>query len=364
MGYPETFTGFAVQSPKTWSTFEKKEVKPKPFGDHDIDIEIECCGVCGSDVHTLTGGWGEFEGPLVVGHEVVGKAVKVGKGVRDSIKEGDRVGVGAQVWSCLKCTNCKTQNENYCPKLVDTYNAQYPEEAGGGTAHGGYASHIRAHEYFTWKIPDAIKSSDAAPLMCAGLTTYSPLVRAGVGPGKNVAIAGIGGLGHLAVQWAAALGANTYAFTHSQSKVEDIKKLGAKEIIVTSEKGWDEKYAFKFDFILSCMDVSDFDINAYLGTLKVGGTFHSVGLSDAPLPEIKVMEAFAGNAAKLSGSHLGNHQEMDALLKLAAEKNVKPWVETIPLSEAGAKEAVERVKENKVHYRFTLVDFDKAFARK
>lgn len=117
MGYPETFEGFCVDSPKTWSTFKKQDLKPKPFGDKDIDVKIECCGVCGSDVHTITGGWGEFEVPLCVGHEVVGKAIKVGKDVQ-GIKEGDRVGVGAQVWSCLECQNCKDKNENYCPKMV------------------------------------------------------------------------------------------------------------------------------------------------------------------------------------------------------------------------------------------------------
>lgn len=118
MGYPDTFEGFCIAGPKSWNKFEKQELTPKPFGDNDIDVQIEACGVCGSDVHTITGGWGDYEGPLCVGHEVVGKAVKVGKAVRSGIKEGDRVGVGAQVWSCLKCPQCKTANENYCPHLV------------------------------------------------------------------------------------------------------------------------------------------------------------------------------------------------------------------------------------------------------
>lgn len=360
MGYPDTFEGFCVDSPKTWNKFQKTELKPKPFGDSDIDVQIECCGVCGSDVHTVTGGWGEFEGPLCVGHEVVGRAVKVGKDVK-SIKQGDRVGVGAQVWACLKCEICKSKNENYCPHLVDTYNAEYPD---GGTAHGGFANYIRAHEYFTFKIPDAIPSELAAPLLCAGLTTYSPLVRAGVGPGKTVGIVGIGGLGHLGLQWAAALGADTYAITHSPSKKEDAKKLGAKDVIVTGEENWAEKWAFKFDFVLNCADMTHtFDLKTYMSILKVGGQFHMVGIPDKALPEIQVF-AFTSNAAKLTGSHLGNHQEMDAMLKLAAEKNVRPMVETLKLSEGGCKEAVERVKENKVRYRFTLTDFDKAFGSK
>jgi alcohol dehydrogenase (NADP+) len=360
MGYPSTFTGFVVDSPKTWNQFHKAEVTPKPFNDNDIDVEIECCGVCGSDVHTVTGGWGDFEGPLCVGHEVVGRAINVGKNVK-TIKKGDRVGVGAQVWACLKCDVCKSQNENYCPHLVDTYNASYPD---GSKAHGGWADYIRAHEYFTFKIPDEIASADAAPLLCAGITTYSPLVRADIGPGKTVGIVGIGGLGHLALQWSAALGADTYALTHSPNKAEDAKKLGAKGVIVTAEDGFADKWAFKFDFILNCSDMTHtFDLKTYLSMLKVGGQFHMVGLPDHPLPEMQAF-AFAGNAAKLTGSHLGNRQEMEAMLKLAAEKGIKPMVETLELGEKGCKEAVERMKENKVHYRFTLTGFDKVFGRK
>lgn len=246
----------------------------------------------------------------------------------------------------------------------DTYNSQYPEEAGGGQAHGGYASHIRAHEYYTFKIPDALPSADAAPLLCAGITTYSPLVRAGVGPGKKVAVCGIGGLGHLGIQWSVALGAETYALTHSESKVDDIRKLGAKEAIVTTQKDWAAPWAFAFDFILNCSDMTNtFDLKTYLSTLRVGGEFHMVGLPDEPLPELLAFN-FAGNAAKLTGSHLGNHQEMEAMLQLAADKDIRPWVEKIDISEEGCKEAVERVKDNKVHYRFSLVGFEKAFGTK
>ncbi|KAH7318154.1 chaperonin 10-like protein [Stachybotrys elegans] len=359
MGYPETFTGFCVDSPEGWNKFRKAELTPKPFGEHDIDVEIAACGVCGSDVHTVTGGWGEFEGPLCVGHEVVGKAVRVGSHVKN-IKEGDRVGVGAQVWACLECNVCKDKNENYCPRMVDTYNAKYED---GSSAHGGWASHIRAHEYFTWKIPDALETDAVAPLLCAGITTYSPLVRANVGPGKRVGVVGIGGLGHIGLQWSKALGAETYALTHSPHKAEDCRKLGAKEVIVTGEEGWSDKWKLSFDFILNCADATHkFALAEYMGLLKPGGEFHNVGLPDEPLPQVMAQD-FAANGAKLSGSHLGNHQEMEALLALAADKGVRAWVETLDISEAGCREAVERVKANKVHYRFTLTGFDKAFGR-
>lgn len=357
--YPETFTGFCVDSPDTWNKFYKAELTPKPFGDHDIDVQIDACGVCGSDVHTVDGSWGPYEPKLCVGHEVVGKAVRVGEHVK-GIKEGDRVGVGAQVWACLECDLCKDKNENYCPQLVDTYNSSYSD---GSLAHGGWASHIRAHEYFTFKIPDALETNAVAPLLCAGITTYSPLVRAGVGPGKRVGIVGVGGLGHVAVQWASVLGAETYALTHSPDKADDCRKLGAKDVIVTGEKGWADKWAKKFDFVLSTADVAhDFDMSQYLGLLKPGGDFHMVGLGGKPLPPMEPM-LFASGAPKLTGSHLGNHQEMEALLQLAADKGVSPWVETIDISEEGCREAVERVRDNKVHYRFTLTGFDKAFGR-
>lgn len=360
MGYPDTFTGFCVAGPKTWDQFSKSELKPKPFGPHDIDVEIDCCGVCGSDVHSVTGGWGEFTGPLCVGHEVVGKAIRVGEHVKN-ISKGDRVGVGAQVWACLECDICKNQNENFCPKLVDTYNAQYED---GSWAHGGFASHIRAHEYFTFKIPDKLESAIAAPLLCAGLTTYSPLVRAGVGKGKRVGIVGIGGLGHLALQWSVALGAETFALSHSPDKSDDCRKLGAKEVIITSndDSSWADPYKQTFDFILNCADMTNkFDLATYLGLLKPGADFHMVGLPDKPLPEM-MAQIFVGGGAKLAGSHLGNHQEMDALLKLAAEKGIAPWVEEVEMSEKGCQQVMRRVKNNEVHYRFTLVNFAKAFA--
>ncbi|KAM0335114.1 hypothetical protein ACHAQA_000150 [Verticillium albo-atrum] len=357
MGYPDTFEGFCVDSPKGWNQFSKQTLTPKPFTDDDVDVEIECCGVCGSDVHSITGGWGDFKGPLCVGHEVVGKAVRVGKSVQD-VKEGDRVGVGAQVWSCLKCPRCKSKNENYCPHMVDTYNAKYED---GSVAHGGFASHIRAHWYFVFRIPDALDSADAAPLLCAGLTTYSPLVRADIKSGKKVAVIGIGGLGHLGLQWAKALGAEVYALTHSPHKEKDAKTLGAAGVINTNEKNWAEPWAFHFDFVLNCTDAADkFDLPTYLSILNIGGEFHMVGLGDAPLPSIPA-GAFAGNAAKLTGSHIGNRQEMQAMLKLAGEKNITPMVEKLPLGGEGLKEAVERVKNNKVRYRFTMTEFDKAF---
>jgi alcohol dehydrogenase (NADP+) len=163
------------------------QLKLKPFEDHDVDIAISACGVCGSDVHTITGGWGDFPTPLCVGHEVVGRAIRVGSAVKD-IKVGDRVGVGAQIYADLTCNACKQDQENYCPNQVDTYGAEYSD---GTVSQGGYSSHIRAHEYFTFPIPDNLADELAAPMLCAGITVFSPLKRLGAGPGKKVAIVGL-----------------------------------------------------------------------------------------------------------------------------------------------------------------------------
>ena len=157
------------------------------MGDRDIDLKIIACGCCGSDVHTITAGWGTANLPLTVGHEIVGRVVVVGSSVTD-VKPGDRVGVGAQIWSCLECPQCLNDNENYCSKQVDTYNAKYED---GTLTQGGYANYIRAHEYFTFKIPEEISSAEAAPMLCAGITVYSPLVRNGCGPGKKVGVVGL-----------------------------------------------------------------------------------------------------------------------------------------------------------------------------
>ncbi|KAI7521774.1 NADPH-dependent medium chain alcohol dehydrogenase, partial [Hortaea werneckii] len=234
MPYPETATGFMIEDQKKWQDFKKQEFKLKTFEDRDVDVAIECCGVCASDLHTINGGWGDAPMPLCVGHEVIGKAIRVGKDVK-TIKEGDRVGVGAQIQADLTCANCKADQENYCPNAIDTFGAQYSD---GTLSQGGYSSHIRAHEYFTFKIPESIPSAVAAPMMCAGLTVYSPLVRLGAGPGKKVAVLGLGGLGHFAVMWAVALGAEVYVLSHSPKKKEDALKMGAKEFIVTGEENW------------------------------------------------------------------------------------------------------------------------------
>ncbi|KAL9619991.1 MAG: hypothetical protein Q9160_005460 [Pyrenula sp. 1 TL-2023] len=226
---------------------------------------------------------------------------------------------------------------------------------------GGYASHIRCHEYFVFPIPDNIPSELAAPMLCAGLTSYSPLVRAGVGPGKHVAVVGLGGLGMFGVMWANALGAEVSVISHSPNKKEDALKLGAKNFLISSEKDWAKPYAHTFDFILNTADMTHkFDLQEYMSTLAVNAPFHNVGMPDEPLPKIMAQD-FMGSGGAISGSHIGCRPEALAMLKLASQSKLFPMVETIPISEKGCAEAVTRVNDNKVRYRFTLTNYDAAF---
>jgi alcohol dehydrogenase (NADP+) len=271
------------------------------------------------------------------------------------------VGVGAQIGADLTCDNCKADQENYCPNSIDTYGAPYPD---GTISQGGYASHIRANDYFVFKIPDNIETSIAAPMLCAGLTVYSPLVRLGAGPGKKVGIIGIGGLGHFALLWAKALGAEVYAISHSPNKKEDALKMGAKEFICTKEKGWNEPYKFAFDFVINTADAIDqFNLDDYFSTLKVWGKFHMVGFGDKPIPTLMAQQ-FAGNGCSIGASHIGNRPEMEAMFELASKQNIKSWVETIDVSEEGCKTALERLDKGDIKYRFTLVNFDKVFGKR
>ena len=197
--------------------------------------------------------------------------------------------------------------------------------------------------------------------MCAGLTVWSPLVRAKVGPGKKVAVVGIGGLGHFGLLWAAALGAETYAISHSPSKEADAKKLGAHNFISSGDKDWHKPYAYEFDFILNTADMTHtFNLKEYMSTLAINGEFHNVGLPDKPLPAMMAQD-FTPNGSKMGGSHIGNRPEALAMLKLASEKEIHPVIETLQISEKGCAEAVERVSKTDVRYRFSLVGYDKAF---
>ncbi|PWY98459.1 GroES-like protein [Testicularia cyperi] len=350
--------GYGIADTKNWTDFKVYDFELKQAGDDDVDIAITHCGVCGSDVHTISGGWGPLSHDFCIpGHEIVGKVTAVGKNVKD-IKVGDRVGVGAQVDACGSCVPCKDEEEQYCSGdpsgsgkgMVDTYNSNHHC---GTPAQGGYSTAIRTQQQFVFPIPEGLKSEDAAPMLCGGLTVFSPLIRNGAGPGKRVGIVGIGGLGHFGVMFAHALGAEVVAISHSPRKKQDALKMGASEFVSTAENpNWAEEYKSKpFDLIVNTASSNAVDLASILSTLKVHGRLICVGM---PEDVFKVrIQNMAGNGCLMGSSHIGSKKEALQMLALAAEKNIHPWIEVIPMKDCS--KAVKRVEDNDIKYRFVLV---------
>lgn len=359
MSYPDSFQGFAVVNDhKNWLNPEKIVYPAKKFGPQDVDVEIEACGVCGSDVHCANGNWGNQKLPLVVGHEVIGKVIRVGEECTTGIKVGDRVGVGAQVRSCLECRRCKEDNEPYCPKFVTTYSQPYPED--GYVSQGGYASHIRLHEHFAIPIPESLEAAYTAPLLCGGGTVYSPLKRYGCGPGKKVGIVGIGGIGHMGILLAKAMGAEVYAISRSHAKEEAAKKLGADHYIATEDEGWELENFDKLDLIVLCASsLTDVDFTKLPKLLTVGGILASISVPAAH--EKLNLSPFELMGYKITESALASRKELIEMLNLVAEKNIKPWVEKLPIGAESVSEAFQRMESGDVRFRFTFTDFDKQF---
>ncbi|CAG9947188.1 unnamed protein product [Clonostachys rosea f. rosea IK726] len=361
MAFPAETEGFQVDGPAIPPEFHKRSFKLKPVGDYDVDIKIDACGVCGSDVHTVTGGWGKQNFPLCVGHEIVGHAVRVGPKVT-LVKQGQRVGVGAQVYSCGDCKQCREDNETYCQvNLINTYGSEWPGT--GIISQGGLASHIRAHEYWVFPIPDALSTNTVAPMLCAGLTAYSPLVRHGAGKGKKVGIVGIGGIGHFGIMFAKALGAETWAISRSRAKEAEARKLGADGFIATAEEGWEAEHRCTFDLIVNCANSSSgFDLAKYLSLMDVHGRWISVGLPEEEGQVIKAQN-LVSNGVLIGASHLGSRRETLDMLKLAADNGLEGWVEELKLSQDGLQEAILRMKKGDVRYRFTMTGYDEVFSQ-
>ncbi|KAH9886782.1 NADP-dependent alcohol dehydrogenase C [Xylariomycetidae sp. FL2044] len=339
----------SVKGKMEWGPFE-----PKKWTEDDVDIEISHCGICGSDLHMLSSGWGPTPYPCVVGHEIVGKAVRVGNNVKH-VKVGDRVGVGAQSRTCRQsdCPECTSGNDTYCAReLINTYGSIYPD--GEGKSYGGYADYNRSCGQFVFAIPEGLDSADAAPMLCGGITVYSPLRQSGCGPGKTVGVVGVGGLGHFAVLFAKALGADrVVGISRRADKRDDVLKLGADQYIATDDdKDWAKKNARSVDMIISTVSSAKMPLTEYLGLLKVRGTLIQVGAPDGG--ELPPVNAFTliGNGVRIGGSATGAPWEIREMLQLAADKKIKPWVQKRPLKEAN--KAIVDMEAGKARYRYVL----------
>ena len=316
-------------------------------GAADIAIEILYCGVCHSDIHTARGEWGPAKYPCVTGHEIVGRVTAVGAEV-SKFKVGDLAAVGCMVDSCRTCETCQQGLEQYCLNgFTGTYNGE--DKKSGGHTFGGYSTNITVEEGFVLHVPTSLDLKAVAPLLCAGITTYSPMKHWKVGPGQKVGIVGLGGLGHMGVKFAHAFGAHTVLFTTSPGKVEDGKKLGADEVVISKNEDEMKKHAASFDFILDCVS-AEHDINAYLSLLKLDGTLCQVGAPEKPLP-VEVFNLLLPRR-NFAGSAIGGIPETQEMLDFCAEHGIVSDVEMIRMDEIN--EAWERVVKADVKYRFVI----------
>lgn len=350
-----------------WGAFDEKsiegnlkwfEYEPRKWDEDCVDIKILYCGVCASDLHTMSGGWSPPPYPQVVGHEIVGEIVRVGKDVKH-LKVGDIGGVGAQNDSCMECDYCKTEQEPYCPTAnCGTYAGIYKRGAGkGDKSYGGYANYHRAPAHFVCKIPEGLDPALAAPMMCGGTTMYSPLKQYGAGTPKamDVGIIGIGGLGHFGLLFAKAMGARVTAISHSESKKADAEKMGATNFIATHKGGEEDfkPYAKSLDLIICTTNDVKMPLAGYLSLLKVHGHLVLVGIPEAPLPQIPAVSFIAANA-HLTGSAIGGPAVISEMLELAAKQTIHPWIEKRSLDRAN--ETVVDMHNSKARYRYVLVN--------
>lgn len=331
----------AAAKPLAPTTIERREVGP-----NDVLIKIEYAGICHSDIHTVRGDWGPQPFPVVPGHEIVGTVTEIGADVTKH-HVGDRVGVGCMVKSCGECANCRKGDEQYCLNgMVGTYAAT---DVDGTTTQGGYSTHVVVDADYVLSIPEGLDPAATAPLLCAGITTYAPLRHWGAGPGKKVAVVGLGGLGHMAVKIAHALGAEVTVLSQSLKKQEDGLRLGADHYYATSDPGTFDELAGRFDLIINTVSAS-IDLNAYLGLLDVDGTLVNVGAPAEPL-SVHVMSLISGRRS-FAGSMIGGIALTQEMLDFCAEHRLGADIEVISAEQVN--EAYERVLASDVRYRFVI----------
>jgi uncharacterized zinc-type alcohol dehydrogenase-like protein len=337
-------SGYATSGPH--ARLEPFQFERRQPGPHDVLIDILYCGVCHSDIHQTRDEWGGSIFPMVPGHEIVGKVARVGEKV-ESWNAGDTVGVGCFIDSCRECEACKAGEEQYCERgMTPTYNGY--ERDGKTPTYGGYSTRITVDENYLLRIPESIPLERAAPLLCAGITTYSPLRHFGVQAGDNVAIVGLGGLGHMAVKLAKAMGARVTVLSHSPGKRDDALRLGADDLVATSDPDAFKTNAERFDFILDTVSAQH-DYNAYLNLLRRDGTMVLLGLPDpTPLSAAPLIL----RRRRLSGSVIGGIRETQEMLDFCAEHGVASDVEVIPIQQIN--EAYDRAVKSDVRYRFVI----------
>jgi uncharacterized zinc-type alcohol dehydrogenase-like protein len=336
----------ALSAPSSGAPFERTTIERRELGERDVSIEVKYCGICHSDIHQVKNEWGNSIYPMVPGHEIAGVITAVGSAV-EKLSVGDRVGVGCLVDSCEECEQCVAGEEQFCTKgAVLTYNGR---DYDGEPTYGGYSRRIVVKDRFVVRIPDSIELEYAAPLLCAGITTYVPLKHWHVGDGTRLAVIGMGGLGHVGVQIAAAMGAEVTVLSQTLSKKDDGLRFGAKHYYATSERQTFKDLASSFDMILNTVS-ANLDVDAYLRLLRVDGTLVNVGAPSAP----DKFHAFSliGARRSLAGSSIGGLPDTQEMLDFCAEHDVKPAIELIGADEVG--EAYDRVLRSDVRYRFVI----------
>ena len=339
-----TVNAYAATSPTeplVPTTIERRDVGPK-----DVLIAIRYAGICHSDIHTVRGEWGPITYPQVVGHEIVGEVQEIGSEVTKH-QVGDRVGAGCMVNSCRDCENCRAGMEQYC--LNGNTGTYTSVDRDGTITQGGYSTHIVVDEDFVLRVPEAIPYQSAAPLLCAGITTYSPLAHWNAGPGKRVAVVGMGGLGHMAVKIAAAMGAEVTVLSRTLDKKDDGLAFGAKDYFATADDATFDTLANTFDLIVNTVS-APLDIDRYLGLLRLDGTMVNVGAPPEPLP-VHVFTLF-GNRRSFAGSGIGSIGETQEMLDFCASHGIAPETELI--SGDLINDAYERVLSSDVRYRFVI----------
>lgn len=336
---------YAAQS--AGATLSPYNFERRTPGPHDVEIDILYCGVCHTDIHFINNDWGISVYPMVPGHEIIGRVVSVGDHVK-KFKPGNMAGVGCLVDSCRDCEYCNDGLEQYCSNgAVYTYSAY--EKDGTTITQGGYSSKIVVDERFVLKIPESLAPDKAAPLLCAGITTYSPLRLWKVGKGHKIAIIGLGGLGHMAVKFAVSFGADVTVLSTSPEKKEDAERLGAHNFVVTTDEEQLKRVANTFDFILDTLSATH-DYNKYVGLLKTGGTLICVGLPTEPIQVPSFNIVFTKKC--IAGSLIGGLPETQEMLDYCAENNITADVEVIPIQQIN--EAYKRMLNSDVKYRFVI----------